>query len=102
MRTTNISADGVVNHPWGTLPAIKMQLNQILSRVLDRISQAGPNANLSAFFVGVEDSEFDVRDDDGTVYRISRLVPLGANPIMKVKPNGGGYILTYWPVPVTW
>ena len=102
MRTHSVSANLVVGHPWGTLPAVNMKLNELLDRVLERMTQAGAGVNLSSFFVGVGENEFDIRDNDNTVYRISRLRPLGANPIMQVKTDGSGYILTYWPVPLTW
>ena len=102
MVTYRVAEDGVSGHPWGTLPAINTKLNEILGRVLDRISDAGPGINLSNHFVGYGDNEFDVKDNDGTVYRISRSLPLGANPKMKLKPDGGGHILTFWPVPLTW
>lgn len=102
MVTYSVTPNGVTNHPWGTLPAINVKLNEILGRVLDRISDDGAGINLSNYFVGVGDREFDVKDNDGTVYRISRSRPLGANPIMKLKSDGSGHILTFWPVPLTW
>ena len=102
MVTYSVTADGVFNNPWGTLPAINVKLNELLGRVLDRISNSGARVNLSNHFVGYGDHEFDVKDNDGTVYRISRSRPLGANPIMKLKPDGSGHILTFWPVPLTW
>ena len=102
MRTNLVEADSVENHPWGTLPAINTRLNEILGRVLNRIPDDGLGVNLSEYFIGVGDREFDVKDNDGTVYRISRGLPLGANPIMRLNPDGGGYILTHWSIPLTW
>ena len=101
MRTYLVEADSVENHPWGTLPAINTRLNEILGRVLNRIYDDGSGVNLSNYFVGVGDLEFDVKDNDGTVYRISRHLPLGANPKMRLNLDGGGYILTHWSIPST-
>ena len=38
METYSVTQDGVSGHPWGTLPAINVKLNELLGRVLDRIS----------------------------------------------------------------
>ena len=101
MLISSVTEGGVTGHPWGTLPAINVKLNQLLGRVIDRVSGAGPGVFFPNHFVGYGDLTFDVIDNDGTVYRISRLIPLGANPLMVLKRNGGGRILTYGP-PFTW
>ena len=53
MRTHSVSANLVVGHPWGSLPDVNMKLNELLDRVLERMTQAGPGVNVSSFFVGV-------------------------------------------------
>ena len=91
----NVTADGVTGHEWGTLPAINVKLNEILKRVSDRMAAMGPNIAFSSYFVGVGDKLFDVRDTDGTLYRINRDLPLGANPSGRIDPGGGGFFMTH-------
>ena len=91
----NVTADGVTGHEWGTLPAINVKLNEILKRVSDRMAAMGANVPFSSYFVGIGDKVFDVVDTDGTLYRINRDLPLGANPLGRIDPQGGGFVMTH-------